>query len=339
MSFIRIHHALCTSLSQPQIAIAICLTVRILTANAVGGAEPQMHVIKDPNSGQIEVLEGDRPVLRYNYLSVQPPAGYLERVRANDLKYAVARSDYIHPLHGPDGEELTEDWSPDHPHHRGIYWAWPEVDFGQQTGDLHALQHVFARPTDNIQLTNNADTAQIEAENIWMWGDETPIVREVATIVAHRTGEHGRFVDLKFQFTALVDGIKLARRATELYGGLNIRLSPVQGLKLVHHADPASMNPRRAWCDSMGIRAGGQKPVGLAVFEKSTNPQYPGDYIEYANLPWFQATFPRSGTRFELRKGAPLVLEYRLWIRRDGSTTERQYDQQWREWNLPPVPK
>ncbi len=57
MSFIR--HSLCTFVSQPQIAIAICLTVGILTANAAVGAEPQMQAIKDPNSGQIEGITGD----------------------------------------------------------------------------------------------------------------------------------------------------------------------------------------------------------------------------------------------------------------------------------------
>ncbi|TWT81053.1 hypothetical protein CA13_25000 [Planctomycetes bacterium CA13] len=312
----------------------IFLTVWILTTNLTIAAESPMRAVKAPGSGQIEVSEGDAPVLRYNYQTVEPPAGYLEDIHANNRKYAVPRSNYIHPLYGPDGEELTLDWSRDHPHHRGIYWAWPEVDFGHQRGDLHALQHVFARPTGNIQLTSDKDVAQIKAENEWKWEDTTPIVREVATIVAHRAGEHGRFVDLKFAFTALVDEVAIARRNTTSYGGLNIRLSAVQNLKLLHHADSPTINPLRSWSDSIGIRAGGSRPVGVALFEKTTNPQYPGDYVEYPELPWFQTTFPLSGERFELKRGKPLVLQYRLWIRRDGSTDEQAYDQHWREWNL-----
>jgi hypothetical protein len=155
----------------------------------------------------------------------------------------------------------------------------------------------------------------------------------VATIVAHRACEHGRFLDLKFQFTALADGVKLARRNTQAYGGLNIRLSPVQGLKLTHHADPSGARPLRAWSDSIGIRAGGTKPVGLAAFEKATNPDYPGDYIEYPDLPWFQPTFPRAGRRFELRKGEPLMLEYRIWIRRKAQVTKAEFESRWRALN------
>ena len=75
----------------------------------------------------------------------------------------------IHPLYGPHGEILTDDWTPDHPHHRGIYWAWPEVDWQGKRGDLHALQHVFARPTGKIETQHGADFAQITAENVWRW--------------------------------------------------------------------------------------------------------------------------------------------------------------------------
>lgn len=319
--------------AQTHASIWVCLAIWIPANSAVVGAEHKMRALRDPDGGQIEVLEGDEPILRYNYETVQLPAGYLERVHAADRKYAVPRSNYIHPLYGLDGEVLTKDWSPDHPHHRGIYWAWPEVDFGQQRGDLHALQRVFSRPTGKIQLTSSADASRIEAENLWKWEDKTPIVREVATIIAHRASEHGRLVDLKFQFTAIEDGVELARRKTNAYGGLNIRLSPVQGLKLTHHTDPESEKPRRAWSDSIGIRAGGTKPIGLAAFEKATNPDYPGDYIQYPNLPWFQPTFPRAGTRFELQKGKPLILEYRLWIRRKAQAPKAAFEARWRELN------
>ncbi len=128
----------------------------------------------------------------------------------------------------------------------------------------------------------------------------------------------------------------LARRGTKVYGGLNTRLSPVRDLKLTHHADPVGAKPRRGWSDSIGIRAGGTKPVGLAIFEKATNPDYPGDYIQFPKLGWFQPTFPQSGRRYKLKKGQPLVLEYRLWIRRGESTSAKQYDRQWREFNASP---
>jgi len=84
------------------------------------------------------------------------------------------------------GEVRTEDWSPDHPHHRGIYWAWPEGDWQGRRGDLHALQAVFARPTGQIRVEEESDFVQIVAENQWQWEDGTPIVREQVTVCARR---------------------------------------------------------------------------------------------------------------------------------------------------------
>ena len=307
--------------------IVLLLIVVPCLADAAEGTG--MRAFVDPASGQLVIVEAGRPVLQYNHRAVRPSEELLAKVSPGNRKYAVARSNYIHPLYGPDGQVLTEDWSVDHPHHRGIYWAWPEVEFNGQRGDLHALQHVFARPTGTAKTTAGADFAQIQADNIWKWEDTVPIVRERTTIRAGRADEHGRVIDLKFEITALKDGVSIARRGTNQYGGLNIRLSPVKNLQLTHHADPAGTVPRRAWSDSIGIRAGGERSVGFAVFERATNPDYPGDWVKFENLPWFQPTFPAANTRYVLKTDAPLVLEYRLWIRRGDKTTSQQYAAQW----------
>ena len=315
----------------------VCFCFIVVSLSCVSAAaedrEPLMRAQRDPHTGQVVVSQGDRPVLQYNYLTVQPPAGFVESAEAGNRRYARARSDYIHPLHGPDGEILTADWSKDHPHHRGVYWAWPEVDWRGKRGDLHALQTVIARPTANVKLQSGAESARIEAENLWLWEDETPIVREATVMCVHKAGTEGRHIDLRFDFEALADDVAIARRGADAYGGLNIRLSPIKDMQLIHHADPVGAEPRRAWSDSLGIRPGGTRSVGLAVFEKTTNPDYPGDYIEYPYLPWFQPTFPAQGTRYMLRKNQTLTLEYRLWIRPDGKTDETAYIRQWQMYN------
>ena len=309
--------------------VIVSVIVAAASCGLCTAGEPLMQATRDWHTGQIVVTEGKKPVLQYNYLTQQPPEGFVASVAPGNRRYARARSNYIHPLYGPHGEVLTHDWSQDHPHHRGIYWAWPEVDWRGQRGDLHALQRVFARPTGNITLQNGDTCARIEAESRWIWEDETPIVREVATFCVHRSGDHGRYIDLVFRFEALDDDVALARRGTEHYGGLNIRLSPIKDMQLIHHADPAQARPRRAWSDSVGIREGGTEPVGFAVLEKASNPDYPGDWIEYAYLPWFQPTFPAGGTRYVLQKGKPLVLQYRLWIRAGGKATDTEYARHW----------
>ncbi|MCX6927389.1 MAG: PmoA family protein [Verrucomicrobia bacterium] len=274
---------------------------------------PVMQATRDPASGQFLLAENGKPVLRYNYQTVEP-GDVLDKVTPGNRIYARPRSDYIHPLYGLSGEELTRDWSLDHPHHRGIYWAWPEVDFGKERGDLHALQKVFARPTGNVRLESGPVFAQIEAENLWLWEDRDPIVREQAIIRAYHATPQGRVVDLVFRFVALKDGVTLARRGTEHYGGLNVRMATPASQVISVHTDSSNAVPRRAWSDLSGIFSGAGAASGLTVLQYPRNPDYPGDWQQYPDLAWCQPTFPASGTRYPLLQSQPLVLRFRLFI-------------------------
>jgi hypothetical protein len=291
---------------------------------------PVMTATKDA-SGAWDIADAGKPVLRYNYQTVEPAESL--QISPGNRKYARPRSDYIHPLYGPDGEVLTKDWSVDHPHHRGIYWAWPEVDNGPERGDLHALQRVVARPTGKCTGTNGAAFADIEAENEWRWEDKEPIVLERALIRAHRATDTGRFIDLTFYFVALKDGITIARRGATNYGGLNMRLAAIQEQKIGAFTDPADANPRMAWAEISGLFPNAKTPAALTIFQPRANPCYPGDWVQFDNLNWLQPTFPTKGTRYTLKKGEPLVLRFRLWIHPRGGNNEKLYRGLWQTYD------
>jgi hypothetical protein len=279
-------------------------------------------------SGQWEIRDGGVPVLQYNYSTVEP-GEVLKDVADSNRKYAVARSDYIHPLYGPEGEALTRDWSVDHPHHRGIYWAWPEVDWRGQRGDLHALQGVFARPAGRCAAVSGPVFAELVAENHWKWGDTTPIVKETATLRAYRASGRGRWIDLHLHFEALEDPVYLARRETSLYGGLNVRLNSVREQQISKTVEPEQAQPRRAWSNLGGGFPGASHPAGLAIFQHRSNPDFPGDWVQYPELDWLQPTFPRSHSRYELKPGQPLTLRYRLWVHSGPSVSEAEGSDAW----------
>jgi len=292
-----------------------------------------MDVREDKATGQYLIQESGKPVLRYNYQAIAP-GDLLAQIKEANRKYAQARSDYIHPLYGLNGEELTLDWPLDHPHHRGIYWAWPEVDYHGERGDLHALQRVFARPTGVCMTQDGPDNARIDAENLWRWEDQEPIVREIAVIRAWRSVPTGRFIDLEFHFTALKEEVALARRETKLYGGLNIRLAPVKQQSIRFSNDPPGTTPRRAWGDVSGIFSGAAV-TSLAVFQMPSNPGYPGDWVQYPEINWLQPTFPAAGTRYVLKPGQPLILKFRLWIH-PGRVSEAKLAEVWTTCVNPP---
>ncbi len=302
-------------------------------------------VAAKPSQGnkQFVVADGNSRILQYNYQTVFEN----DVVRANNEKieeytrnerdtfivtsiYAVPRSNYIHPLYGLEGEMLTRDW-PDggHPHHRGIFWAWPEVYYGSEMGDIYALQKLFARPTGNIELISGPVFAEIKAENFWMWEDREPIVNEKVTIRVYRSSEENRVIDLKLQFLALKDSITIATRYTDSYGGLNIRMQFPENQNISYFTNARNSKPVRAWSNFSGIFEGTDKQTGLMVLQNQQNPEYPGEWVEYPDLAWVQPTFPSPGTRYTLSKVEPLILQYRLIIHAGGEPTKVEAIKKW----------
>lgn len=295
---------------------------------AFGGDSTQpskgLQISEDSTTGRYTITDGSKPVLTYNFNIVAVPAGVTGR-------YAVARCDYVHPIYGPNGEVLTKDFSPEHAHHRGIYWAWPEVTWKGEKRDLHALQGVFARPVKIIRKIAENKCAILEAENVWKWGDTEPIVREWATICVSNEKDNRRVIDFEFRFEGLVDGVTIARRGQSHYGGFNIRLSTRGNQKITTHTDPPEKSPRSAWACLAGVPPEGKEPVSIVILQNATNPAHPGDWIQYPNLNWLQPTFPAKGTAHELKQGIPLVLKYRLVVCK-GEVDEAVMSKLWSEY-------
>ncbi len=301
-----------------------------------------MKAYLDPGSGQVVISEDDEKVLQYNYNTVYEEDVIrleyekLERHLRTETDtfvtasiYAVPRSNYIHPLYGLEGEMLTRDWPEgDHPHHRGIYWAWPEVEYGSEFGDLHALQVIFSRPTGELKYLNGPVFAQVKAENFWMWEDTEPILQEHVVIRAYKVSSSSRIIDLTLKFVALKEGITIATRGKKSYGGLNLRMQFPESQEISYFTQDNSM-AIRAWSDLSGTFEGAKSPSGLMVLQHQDNPDYPGDWIEYPDLAWVQPTFPAQGTRYPLGKEEPLILRYRLVIHTGGKPEEYISKKRW----------
>jgi hypothetical protein len=50
------------------------------------------------------------------------------------------------------------------------------------------------------------------------------------------------------------------------------------------------------------------------VLQYLQNPDYPGDWVQYPELNWFQPTFPAANMRRPLSTEQPLTLRFRLWV-------------------------
>jgi len=158
-----------------------------------------MTIKTEMNPERFTIEDRRQPVLTYNFGTVPVPAGV-------NGKYAVARSNYVHPLFGPNGEILTKDYSPDHPHHRGIYWAWPEVTYRGETRDLHALQGVFARPVKMLRQDGGVHDIDIAQWGLGM--ERSGPVEIEGRGVYPKDGLHDTILTYRIEFT-YANGLKI----------------------------------------------------------------------------------------------------------------------------------
>jgi len=312
---------------------------------ADGNASAALTIKADEKQKLYDIAEGQLPVLRYNQGTVPVSQGI-------DPKYA--RGDYIFPLYGLAGENLTDDYPKDHPHHRGVWWSWPVTRWGKEVRDIWAVRGVWARPVAMRRAECGPVMAVLEAENVWKWGDKDPIVREEVVIRAFRQSAIGRYVDIEVRLTALADGVAIGGRPHGGYGGFSLRAAPVQQQVITVHLAPSDSKPVGAWLDYSGIFAGdkprsnpqqsggpglerGKDRAGVAILEHISNPDYPNPIRQYPNLNCVMPAFPCE-REVPLAKDKSLVLKHRLWIH-SGGADEKRLAQVWASYAMPPMAK
>ncbi|MFH1922154.1 MAG: DUF6807 family protein [Planctomycetota bacterium] len=307
-----------------------------------GKIPPVWQVSHDTARQAIDLIESSRtepepdrrslPVLRYNIGNVPVREGTHPHFAEGE---SYERGDYIHPLFGPDGEEVTEDYPRDHPHHRGVWWSWPVTRWGGEIGDIWAVVRVWSRPVAVRRLVAEQVMAVIEAENVWKFGKgETPIVREEVLIRAFRQTDRCRFVDVEVRLTALEDDVAIGGRPKAGYGGFSLRAAPCEDRKITLHTDPEGASPRRSWLDYSGAFAGGKGPAGVTIFEHVSNPDYPNPLHEYGACNCVMPAYPEK-REVVLSKEKPLVLKHRLWIHA-GGPDENALADAWTSYANPP---
>lgn len=277
---------------------------RFRVAAAPAAASRALRVRRDDAKGFYDVTDNGAPVLRYNQGTVPVPAGIPTR---------YARGDYLHPVYGLDGEVLTADYPKDHPHHRGISWSWPVTRWNDQVRDIWAVVGVWSRPASLPEVHAGPVLAQLEADNVWKWGDQTPLVREHVRLRVFHRGGTGRFVDVEIRLLALQEGVAIGGRPHAGYGGFGLRAAPATGQTITLHTEETGGTPRRSWLDYSGVFAGGKGVAGIAIFEHPTNPGYPNGLLKYPSLNYVMPAFP-GPREVVLSRRKPLVLRHRLWI-------------------------
>lgn len=143
-----------------------------------------------------------------------------------DSARQYARGDYVHPLYGLNGEDLTEDFPQDHLHHHGIFLAWHQLYAeGKRIGDTW-LNKGIRWNVRKVEPNVAGKTAKLDAETLWVrTSTGKAILKENLTIRFKRMDKEVFALTFDIKLTALVDGVAIGGSKDEKgYGGFSARI-------------------------------------------------------------------------------------------------------------------
>lgn len=146
------------------------------------------------------------------------------------------RQHYLHPLRHISGQPLTEDGPVDHPHQRGLFWAWRRILVdGAVVADSWTGRN-FALIDDHAREARSAgDGSTLDAHVRWrvgLDGRDVDLVAERLRVQVLRATRTQRRLHLRVELQALRAGVALAGSDDEKgYGGPSIRLVDTPALQ------------------------------------------------------------------------------------------------------------
>jgi len=271
------------------------------------------------NATSLGLWEGDRPVLVYHHGVIQRAGVPADR----------ARSTYLHPLYGLEGEVLTDDFPRDHYHHRGLFWAWPHVRVGTNHYDLWMLQGIAQKFERWLAREASATEAVLDVENGWYVGGRKVMTERVRLRVQAATKDE-RALDFDFTWTPLGGPITLAGAEGKSYGGLTLRFAPGTNTLITIPSGATRRDlpmTHLPWADLTRLWTREQTTSGAAIFVHPSHPDFPPQWLTrhygVLCLGW-------PGVQEQtFQAGEPIRCRYRVWIHRgtrDAAAFERAFE-------------
>jgi hypothetical protein len=262
------------------------------------------------NEDGIELRENDQLILCYQ-----------QKIKSFNGKYS--RNNYIHPLMSLDGDTLTEDFPEDHLHHRGIFWAWHQIYFGnKKIADSWSLNN-FNIDIIDINSSIENESANIKIHGIWnSYINQIiePIIEENTNIIIHKLENDIRKIDFEIALHALIPDIRIGGSDDNKgYGGFSIRIKMPDGLTFT--AENGQIKPQKLqiqagpWMDFSAPFGTDGEVSGITLLCHPSSPNFPEPWILRQKRSMQNLVFP-GRELVELKTSDPIVLHYRLIVHR-----------------------
>ena len=226
-------------------------------------------------------------------------------------------------MYTPDGTVITDDFNQDHPHHRGIFWAWMDITVDGKTGDIWTLRGFQQKFVAWKARQTNADMALLGVENGWYDGDKKFVIENVQ-IIAHAAKDNRRVLDFVLSFEAVDKPVTVVGTSEKDgsghpkgYGGFAFRFAPRHGgaakTDITVAKGPLPKDgilTKTPWAQITGMFDG--KPEGVRVDDDPTNPGYPNNgWLIRHGFGLLNVSYPGLHP-VVLEHGRPLVLKYHV---------------------------
>ena len=244
------------------------------------------------------------------------------RAKPLDPATQPGRANYVGALYAPDGTALIEDGPGDHPHQRGIWWAWMKVQTdGKSVADgwyMKGLSY-FVREKRFLGDPQGGGTLTVDVD--WMVNSGPELVyvaRETTRITVRPLTAGSRRVEFDTIITSRVDALGLGGSDDDRgFGGFSMRLVEPEQLTFASGGKPIA--PGGAAVDagpSMGFawRGGSNTPAWTVGLACKANGQAVTRWMLYNERSMQNCVYPGRAP-LVLRKDQTLRLQETLVIR------------------------
>lgn len=296
--------------------VAAVWIMQLLACGVSPSTDGDALTVEKDSQGYL-IKEADQPVLYYQQVPKSKNGEY-------------ARSNYVHPLYGLDGEVLTEDFPEDHLHHRGIFWAWHQIYIGDQpVGDSWEMKD-FSWDVEAVKVMAMDDQAEaLRIQASWIsprWtdtqGNPQPFIKETTLIRVQPAADGMRKIDFEIKLRALTDSVRLGGSDNEKgYGGFSARIRLPKNMRFTSQQGPVTPTrlavEKGPWIDLSGPLKEDGTTSGLAILSHASNPNHPQPWILRQKDSMQNPVYPGC-TPVTLSPEEPVRLRYRLIVHKGG---------------------
>jgi len=248
-----------------------------------------------------------------------------------DKNGEYVRCNYIHPLYGPDGSRLTEDFPADHPHHRGVFWAWHQILIDNKpVSDGWELKN-FQQKVTSVEFLLKKGIGLLNATTEWkspLWENGTrAYLKEDTKITIHPKTGNFRRIDFEIRLKALTDHISIGGSDDEKgYSGFSTRLKlPADVVFTGEKGVVEPVNTAVEAGNSMNMSGSflkDGKRGGVVIWSDPSNPEPSTSWIIRKAASMQNAAFP-GRKPIAIPFDRPLILKYSLFVYQD-SMSQKQ---------------